>query len=155
MKVGIIVHSHTGNTLNVAKRLKERLEKEGHLVNLERVEAINENPSDAKNVQLKTSPDVLGYDIIFFGAPVWAFSLSSVMSTYLAQLPSLEGKKIGSFITQQLAFTWMGGNRSLKQMNRACQEKGAIIADSGIINWSRKERENNIDRLVERLGRIV
>ncbi len=30
MKIGIIVHSHTGNTLSVAQKIKERLVSGGH-----------------------------------------------------------------------------------------------------------------------------
>lgn len=151
MKVGIIVHSHTGNTLNVAQRLKEELEKAGHSANLMRVESVKEDTSQTKNIQLKTAPDVDGYDALIFGAPVWAFSISPVMGTYLAQIPSIKDKKVGCFITQHFPFAWMGGNRSLKQLNKACHEKGAVVFETGIINWSRKDREMRIVKLVERL----
>lgn len=37
MKIGIILHSQTGNTLSVANKLKEKLISLGHTVNLEQV----------------------------------------------------------------------------------------------------------------------
>ena len=116
MNIGIIVHSHTGNTLSVAEKLKDRFLAEGHLVTLEQVTAVNEDPAAAANVELKTIPDIAGYDVLILGSPVRAFSLSPVMLLYLNQLPLLQGKKISCFVTQQLPFAWMGGNRSIKQM---------------------------------------
>lgn len=88
MKIGIIVHSHTGNTLSVAQKIKEKLLTAGHSVNLEQVTAVNEDSVAAGKIQLKTIPDVSTYDILIFGAPVNGFSLSQVMKEYLLQIPS-------------------------------------------------------------------
>ena len=54
MKIGIVVHSHTGNTYSVAPRLKEELLKDGHSVNLEKVTAVNENQAEARDVRLES-----------------------------------------------------------------------------------------------------
>lgn len=71
MKVGIIIHSHTGNTLSVAERLKEKLVAVGHQATIDQVTAVNEDPS--AKVELKTMPDTSTYDALIFGAPVrWA-----------------------------------------------------------------------------------
>ena len=118
MNIGIIVHSFTSNTLSVAEKLKEKFLAEGHLVTLEQVTAVNEDPAAAAKVELLAIPDITGYDMLIFGAPVRAFSLSPVMLLYLNQLPSLQGKKISCFVTQQLSFAWLGGNRSIKQIKK-------------------------------------
>jgi len=154
MKVGIIVHSHTGNTLTVAKRLKEELLAIGHSVDIEQVAAMNEDPSKSGNIQLKTIPDTGIYDVLFFGAPVRGFSLSPVMKAYLLQLPSLKEKKVGCFVTQFFPYRWMGGNRTIKQMKEACESKGVNVFETGIVNWSRKERERKITDVIERLIRL-
>ncbi|MFZ5986519.1 MAG: flavodoxin family protein [Bacillota bacterium] len=154
MKVGIIVHSHTGNTLAVAQRLKEKLLAKGHSVNLEQVMAVNEDPSAAGNIQLKTVPDISDYDGLIFGAPVRAFSLSPVMKAYLSQLPSLKGKKVGCFVTQYFPYGWMGGTRSVKQMKKFCEAKDENVFAAGIVNWSHKEREKRITDVLERLTRL-
>ena len=39
VKVGIIIHSHTGNTLAVAEKLQERLMEAGHQAEIQRVTA--------------------------------------------------------------------------------------------------------------------
>lgn len=154
MKIGIIVHSHTGNTLSVAERLKDVLTLEGHSVNLEQVVAFDENPSAATNVQLKIIPDVMGYDVLIFGAPVRAFSLSQVMKTYLLKVPSLDGKKVGCFVTQHFPYEWMGGKNSISQMKKLCSDKQANVFATGIVNWTNKEREKKISDLLEKLKKF-
>jgi NAD(P)H dehydrogenase (quinone) len=151
MNVGIIIHSYTGHTLSVAQRLREKLIEAGHSVNLERVTAVNEDPSAAGNIQLKMIPDISAYDGLIFAAPVRAFSLSPVMRVYLTQLPSLSDKRVGCFVTQQLPYPWMGGNRAIKQMKRICKTKGQNIFEAGIVNWSHKEREKKIMHVIEKL----
>ena len=151
MNIGIIVHSHTGNTLSVAEKLKDKFLAEGHLVTLEQVTAVNEDPAAAANVELKTIPDIAGYDVLILGSPVRAFSLSPVMLLYLNQLPSLQGKKISCFVTQQLPFAWMGGNRSIKQMKKAIISKKGTVDETGVVNWSSKKREDLITDIINRL----
>lgn len=154
MKIGVIVHSHTGNTLSVAKRLSEKLIAKGHSVQLEQVVAVNEDPSAAGNVQLKVIPDISPYDAIIFCAPVRAFSLSPVMKAYLAQLPSLKSKQISCFVTQQFPYPWMGGNNSIKQMKTLIAKKDASVYGTGVVNWSSKIREEKIQDVIERLTSI-
>lgn len=154
MKIGIIIHSHTGNTLSVAKKLKEKLTASGHTVNLEQVTAVNGDPKEARNVVLKDIPDTKTYDVLIFGAPVWAFSLSPIMKLYLSQVPSLQGKKIGCFVTQQLRFKLLGGNNAINTMKKACQSKGGSVYETGIVNWSHKQREAMIEDMAERFGRV-
>jgi flavodoxin len=154
MKVGIIVHSHTGNTLTVAQRLKEKLLAGEHSVILEQVMAVNEDHSAAVNIELKSIPDLNAYDGLVFGAPVRGLSLSPVMKAYLSQLPSLEGKKIGCYVTQYFPYPWMGGYRAIKQMRKECEAKGGKVFETGIVNWSHKERESRITDVLEKLIRF-
>lgn len=151
MKIGIIVHSHTGNTLSVAQRLEEELVKAGHTVKLERVRADNEDPSAAGMAKLIEAPEVNEYDALIFGAPVRGFSVSRIMKLYLAQLPSLTGKKVGCFVTQQFPYPWLGGNKSVRQMKKLCRTKGVNEFVTGIVNWSHKNRDTKI---IEVLGNL-
>jgi flavodoxin len=154
MNIGIIVYSHTGNTLSVAQRLKDRLTGEGNTVAIEQVEAVNEDPRTAVKVVLKTIPDISKYDVLLFGSPVHGFSLAPVMKEYLSQVPSLKGKKVGCFVTHQLPFQWMGGTKTIKQMQGLCEAKGESVYGAGIVNWSSKQREKNIDDVLERLAEM-
>jgi len=154
MKIGIIVHSFTGNTLKVAEKLKEELISIGHNVKLEQVTAVNEDPKQANKVELKNIPDVSSYDAVIFGCPVRGFSLSPVMKLYLSQVSSLKGKKISCFVTHHFPFAWMGGNSTIKQFKAASEAKEGVVTESGIVNWSSKNREKNILEVVERLSKF-
>lgn len=154
MKVGIIVHSHTGNTLSVAQRLKEALSAAGHSVSVERVTAVDENPNAAMNVKLKTIPDASAYDVLIFGAPVRGFALSPVMKEYLARIPALQGKKVGCFVTESFPHPSMGGNQAIAQFKKACELKGANVFETGVVNWSMGQREKKITILLEKLGKL-
>lgn len=148
MNIGIIVHSHTGNTLSVAEKLKETLMRTGHKVTLERVTAVDESPQ-ASPIQLQRIPTIENYDCLFIGAPVRGFSLSPVMSLFLTQLTSLEDKIIGCFVTEFFPYPWMGGSRAVNQMRKLCDQKGGKAAAIGVVNWTSLKRTNRIEEVVE------
>ncbi len=148
MKIGIIVHSHTGNTLSVAQKLQEELVKKGHAVDLEHIKvAGGETPGDM-NFQLEDPPEVSGYDAVIFGAPVRGFSISPVIAAYLQQIPTLENKKVVCYVTKQLPSKWTGGNKAVRGMTGICQDKGATVLGTGIISWKSKDKEKQADEFV-------
>lgn len=154
MNIGIIVFSHTNNTFSVANKLKEVFYNTAHTATVERITTASRNPTVEPDIKLKDIPDVSNYDALIFASPVWAFSLCPVMKKYLNGLASLNGKKVALFVTQQLRFSWMGGNRAIKQMIKICQSKGANIANTGIVNWSSKNKEEQIHNLLECFKKI-
>lgn len=154
MNVGIIVYSHTGNTLSVAQKLEQALKAAGHSATIERIEPVNNDLRSSGPAKLKSAPDVGPYDAVIFASPVQAFSLAPVMRLYLSQVSSLAGKKVYCFVTQQLKKAWLGGNRAVRQIKSACRAKGADIIISGIVNWSGDTRDKQIDDIVNRLGAI-
>lgn len=152
MKIGIIVHSQTGNTYSVAQKLQERLLSTGHSVNLERLIPVDEKQGIAKNIQLKAIPDLTKYDVLVFGAPVRGASISPVLDAYLTQVASLQGKKVACFVTQFFPYRWMGGNRAISQMKKIFESKGATVFGTGIVNWKNSHREEMITDVVEKLS---
>ncbi len=150
MNIGIIVYSRTGNTLSVAERVRDAVAAQGHTAVIERITAENEDPNNKLPVRLKTVPDPAQYDAVIFGAPVQGFSLSPIMAAYGAQLPELAGKQAGCFVTQHFPKPWMGGSRAISQMRKLLRSKGAIIAETGIVNWTSKAREDQISGLAGR-----
>lgn len=148
MKVGIIVHSHSGYTLELAEALKSKIIEKGHEVKIERVVSMEESPSKAKTAGLKEAPSLDGYDRIIFAAPVWAFSLSFVMKKYLEQLENLDGKEVFGFVTQQLPTAILGGKQSIRCMKRLCNRKGGDLTKTGIIIRTSKKRNVKVAELV-------
>jgi len=154
LKIGIVVHSHTGNTYSVAQRLKEALEKNGNQVDLERVAAADENQSETGKVRLIEKPDARGYDLLVLGAPVRGFALSPAMTAYLMQLQAMPGSRAVCYLTQFFPHSSMGGTRALKQLEELCNSKGIQVCDKEIINWSNINRDKKIKAVVESFCRI-
>lgn len=154
MKVGMILYSKTGNTLSVAEKIKEALTAQGHSVNLEQVTAVFDDPRNNTLFRLENKPNTAPYDHIIFAAPVQAFSLVPVMKAYLDQLPSLEGRTVTCFTTQHFPKAWMGGLHTIKQMTQALKKKGARVEETGIVNWTGKTRDEQIQDIVKRFSRL-
>ena len=154
MNIGIIVFSQTGNTDQVGGILQEKLIAEGHKAELESIIINSDARPGAREFQIINAPDVEQYDAIIFGAPVQAFSAAQVMVRYLASLASLQGKKVGCYVTKQLPFNWTGGNRAISQMQGACEAKGASVYATGIIHWQSKDRDKVILQCVENLSKV-
>jgi len=148
MKIGIIVYSHTGNTLSVAESLKERLIAQGHAAEIQQVVPTQEKPGVNGKIQLKTNPDPSGYDTLVFASPVQAFSLAAVMKAYVKEIPQLDGKRAACFVTQQLPKPWLGGNRAIAAMTDVIKARGLEVCCTGIIHWSSKRRQQMIDDLL-------
>ncbi len=154
MKIGIIVHSHTGNTLSVAQLLCERLLHAGHLAQLEQIIPENDGEADVTKVRLKSIPDAGNYDALVFACPVRGASITPVLSAYLMQIGPLQKKKVACFVTQYFPYPWMGGNRAIGQIKAMCQSKGADICGVGIVNWKNKQRQQMIKTVVDELCRL-
>ena len=153
MKIGIIVHSITGNTLSVAERIQQQLAANGHDAVIERIRPNGKEPVQSEAaVQLTSLPDLSGYEALVFGSPVQAFSLDPVMSAYLKQISDLGGRRTACFLTQQLPFRFFAGNRSIRQMQSLCEARHGTVCLTGIVNWSNKERSRMIDDLVAQIA---
>jgi NAD(P)H dehydrogenase (quinone) len=153
MRIGIIVYSQTGNTFSVAQKLKEKLTAGGHSVNIERLTTVG-GETDPARAKIEKLPDLGGYDALVFAAPVQAFSLSRVMAGYMKQLPSLQGRKVACFVTKGLPFAFTGGNSAISLLKKGVESRGGTVAGTGIVYWSNKDRDNQINDVVEKLSKL-
>ena len=66
MNIGIILYSETGNTYSVSQKLKEKLVKAGHSVNMERLKVIGKVTRDKeiiiKDGNIKKTLENKGYE---------------------------------------------------------------------------------------------
>jgi flavodoxin len=154
MKVGIIVHSETGNTYSVVQKLQEMLIKKGQAVKVERLSSIGNDQTDIKKIQLKEIPDISSYDALVFAGPVRGASASPVLVAFMSQIGILKGKKAACMVTEMFPFKWMGGNRAINQMVKICEAKEAILYGTGIVNWSSRNRERMILEVVDKLSSL-
>ena len=149
----MIVYSQTGNTRSVAQKLQEKLSAAGHTVTMERIEVVGE-VAPGQPVQFSATPDPLPYDALVFGSPVQAFSLCQAMVEYLRQVAPLQGKTVACLVTEAFPFPWLGGNRAVRQMTRLCKAAGADVCGSGIVNWMKKAREQQIVDVTDSMSRL-
>lgn len=149
MKIGIVIHTKTGNTYQCAVQIQASLEKSGHQVSLLRLKSQNDMVSSSDMVQLLNPPDLSGFDGLVIGAPVRAFSASAVILAFLGQLPSLKGKKTFCFASQFFPFGAWGGKQAIAKMSRVCQDRGANLVGHAIVNWTSPRRQSQISQLVD------
>ena len=151
MKIGLIVYSQTGNTLQVAETLQKALVSAGHDAQLERITVADANFKSTEMPVFTNTPDVSAYDMLYMAAPVQGFSLCRAMKAYLAQLDTLAQKPVACFVTQFFPKAWMGGKNAVKQMCEEIAHKGGEIVATGVINWSNKQKDAQIEQLVKDL----
>jgi hypothetical protein len=155
MKVGILVYSHTGNTLSVAAKLGEKLRAAGHSVAIEPIKLVGEQKAGVREFQLAPLPSPAPYDVVVVGSSVEAFSLSPVMVRALKQIASLEKKSVLCLVTQGFPLPWLGGNRAVRQMKALCEAKGAAVRGGAIVNWVAKTLDRRIADAVDKLAALV
>jgi hypothetical protein len=142
MKIGIIVYSETGHTLETANRLQTNLIEQGHATFIERIAADASAPGQLPS--LIHAPSIAPFDALVFAGHVQAFALAPAMRAYLDQIEPLRGKRVVGLLTQHFKHAWLGGNRATKQMLQAVANKGGVWVGSGIVHWSAKDREAQI-----------
>ena len=150
--IGIIVYSHTGNTLSVAQNLQEELKRKGHDCDLFQLQIEGDDKPGRKHYDFVSLPELGVYDSLIFASPVHGFSLATPMESYFRSLVTLQGKLVSLFVTHHFAFAWLGGNRALSQMRTHVATRGSIVGESGVINWSNSKREQEISRLLSLIG---
>ena len=154
MKIGIILHSQSGNTLRVGEKIQEKLIAQGKHVELIRIKTLGDVKKMGNPISLDRMPTIDPFDALIFGAWVQAFSLYPGMVMYLEQLPSLKDKHITCFLTQHFPYKWMGGTTGLSKMKKIIASKGGTVQASGIVNWSRKKtREAQIESIADIISR--
>lgn len=150
MKIGLLVHSVTGNTLSVMKKLKTTLEEKGHEVELKEIKTAGKVEMGQKEAEFTENPSPVGYDAVVFGSHTEAFQLETAMQVYFKQMEKIEGLKTACVSTHQFPFEWLGGNSTIRKMKNMCEAKGAEVIGTAIIEWSpESKRQEKIDKAVE------
>ena len=153
MTIGIVVHSHTGHTLSVARRLAEELSASGHAVTLEPLETVGPANPSAETAALKSPPPIDPYDVLVLGSPVNGGRMSGAMRSYLDQIPSLEGKRVAILLTHLLPHAW-GARQTIEQMTEVCESKGATVIGTADVRWSSLRRRRQIAEAVQKLSEL-
>jgi multimeric flavodoxin WrbA len=151
MNIGIMVYSHTGHTLSVARQLEQKLSADGHAVTLVKLEISGPVNAGAERASLRTVPTIAPYDGLVFASPVNGGRMSAAMATYLEQTPPLRGRKVAFLLTHFFIRRW-GTEQTIAQMTEVCEAKGASILGASDVRWSSLRRGREIARAVDSLS---
>lgn len=116
MKIGIIVYSQSGHTASFARAIADQILEAGLDCDVELLRPHGIPKPWTRNIQFRRIPEVAEYDVILFGAPVWAFSVSPVLCAVFTHIASIKGKKVLPFVTHGLPLS-IGPKRALKQLS--------------------------------------
>ena len=138
MNIGIIVHSQSGHTAQMAKAIAAQLTRGGHEVDTILLMTSGMSKPGSRRFTINNAPadeDLAQFDAIFFGGPVWAFKASPVIMRYLGELPKLSGKPAACFVTMGLPWRSLGGTRALFTMNKRLEVADASVMPGEILHY--------------------
>ena len=152
MKIGMIIYSHTGNTLSVAEKLRERLAEAGHAVTLERLETVRPATLATERDPLEAQPVIEPYDALVLGCPVRGGTPAPPILTFLEQVESLEGKHVACLVTGFFPFDGWGRNQTIAHLKEICESKGATFQGAESVGWFSLSRKRQISDAVDGLS---
>lgn len=158
MKICIVVHSFSGNTLSVAEKLSRSLSEKGHEANIFRLQVVggeDRNQQDVNKINLQSIPDFKGFDSLIVAGPVRGFQASPVIKKFFEEAEGIEGKNVAMFVTHAFPYSFLGGKSAIGQMDKMCSEKGAKVGFTGIIDWGSGKREKQIEALVKNITNMM
>lgn len=165
MKLGIIFYSFSGSTLAAAEFLKAKAVSRNVAVELLQLKLQNEERSflrQCSQAVLKKTPGLLSsdynldsYDVIAFASPVWAFTITPALRSYLEEVKTLNNKKTACFLTYG---SGAGSFKALKELENILRSKEGHIIFSRIIKGSKTGdfvyMENEFKSLLEMIDSV-
>lgn len=147
----VVYHSYTGHTKMIANMIKEKLNCD--ILELKPkiafssdyqsvVDEYQNNEKEKSTVEIEDiNIDFDNYDEIIIGSPVWWYSITPVIRSFLKE-NNLERKTIVPFATNA---GWLG--RTFKEIKELCE-------NSNVINEMNIEFESYSDNLVTSIDEI-
>ena len=151
MKIGIVIHSQSGHTAQVAKYLVDAFKGKGHEVDISLLRTSGKVAPRSSSFELKSIPEVADCDCILLGGPVWGFSASPVICKFINTLGRLTGKKVLCFVTKGLPFLWTGGTQALARMNEELALSDATVFEGEIMHTFGMPGEEKVKPVIERI----
>ena len=153
MKIGIFVHSQSGNTARLALAVTHALREKGQEVDVELLRPIGKIHPGIRHVEFKSLPEIEGYDMVIFAGPVWGFNASPVVVSLLHQISGLNGKKTMFFLTSGFPGPLSGWNRAHKKIRELLEESNATVIEGESLFWGLWCSKKKLDTAVERICR--
>ena len=150
-KMLIIYYSLTGNTKRIAEKIREKTG--GDVFEIETVrtypseysalteEAKRELQSDDLPALKKGPPDISSYDLILVGSPVWWYTVSTPVMSFLRQA-DFAGKKVAAFCTNE-----GGVGKFFPHFKK--QAKNAIVLEGLDLFKPQQARKEEVDQALD------
>jgi flavorubredoxin len=155
MKIGVFVHSKTGNTARLALAVTHALREKGHDVAVELLRPVGKVNPGSPHVEFRNLPDATGYEAVLVGGPIWAFSASPVVTSAIKQIPGLKGKKALYFLTSFLPGPVSGCKRAQARVSGLLQEAGSVVLEGCSLSWGLWCSKKRLDSAVEKIRATV
>ncbi|OQX81694.1 MAG: hypothetical protein B6D56_01845 [Candidatus Omnitrophica bacterium 4484_70.1] len=153
MRIAIVFYSFSGNTKRLSLFLKGMLEKKNHKVDMVEIKAEKEIKSFFRQVFCaflkrkipleKVNINFDEFDLIIFATPVWAFTITPHLRTFLEDI-NLEGKKTACFVTFG---SGAGAEKALKELENILKSKKGEVLFSLKIKDKDTEDKNLLQKL--------
>ncbi len=152
-KVAVVFYSFSGNTKRASLFLKKKLEEKGYLCDFVELRPKREVRSFLKQgfmaflkrelslEEIKT--DLSEYDLVILASPVWAFTITPALRTYLNRVEGLKGRNVGCFLTFG---SGTGKDKALRELKDILEKKGANILFSKTIVGKNTKEEAYLER---------
>lgn len=154
MKVGIVIHSQTGNTASFAGRIAEALREKGHEAEIHLLRPVGVVRPSSKKIEFRRDPDLSEYDTILFGCPVWSFSASNVITSYLNNISTLKNKRVLPFVTHSL-FRFLGAQKAIDRMTSLLDMMMADVLEGEMMFKlfieNKKRTEETVHNIISKL----
>lgn len=151
MNIGIIVHSKSGKTFNVARKIASRCTVENIDTEIIQLKTESKLVPRSKDIIISNPPNIEKYDALIFAGPVWAFAASPVITSFLKSVQGCKGKKILCFVTMGFPIPFLGGNNSLSAMNKILSGSGGTIVPGEVITSVTLCNPGKLKCIVERI----
>jgi NAD(P)H-dependent FMN reductase len=144
MKSLIVYYSRTGKTRFLAERLGEKLgadlvevkdlKKRGGILGF--LGGVRGAHFGLRTEITPSSVEIVKYELIIFGTPVWAYSPSPAINTFLDNC-DLMNKKVILFVTSR----GVGYKRAINILKERVDAKGGVVVGVGAVNTWLKGRK--------------
>lgn len=151
MNIGIIVHSKSGHTFNVARKIASQCTAEKIDSEIIQLKAEGTLAPRSKDITISNPPAIDKYDAIIFAGPVWAFTASPVITAFLKSVKDCKSKKILCFVTMGFPFPFLGGKGALNVMNKILSGSGGTVVPGEVITSVALSNRAKLKCIVERI----
>ncbi len=154
MKIGIIVYSVSGHTLDAAQHLRDHLVAADYSVSLERLELVGPQRVNNEQAALKSNPLLANYDVVVLCTPVRGGTMAPPMRRFLEQLPALKDHRFALLVTHFFRPAW-GADQTIAALRNACEARGARVIGAASVRWSGIDRAGQLKQALDTLTETI